>query len=70
MMHFQGERSFPTDPTETFTRLADAAFIVQSLPNVTTIIEATPDRAVWKLKPGLSFVQGHPRSNIDHCRAQ
>jgi len=58
MMHFQGERSFPTDPAETFARLADAAFIVHNLPNVTTIIEATPDRAVWKLKPGLSFVQG------------
>jgi len=57
MVHFEGDEAFPIPPAELFPFLADAGFLARCLPDA-VITEATPDRAVWKLKPRLAFVAG------------
>lgn len=57
MIHFEGVESFDQPPAELFAKLADAGFLVKSLPD-SEVLEATPDRGVWKLRPKLSFISG------------
>ncbi|MDB5308016.1 MAG: hypothetical protein JWO38_2218 [Gemmataceae bacterium] len=57
MIHFEGDRSFPLPVAEVAARLSDAAFLVGCLSDA-RVTEATADRAVWKLKPKLSFLTG------------
>lgn len=57
MIHFEGRKTFPLPVAEVADKLSDAAFLVHCLPD-TEIVEATADRAVWKLKPKLAFLSG------------
>jgi carbon monoxide dehydrogenase subunit G len=57
MIHFEGDKSFPLPVAEVAAKLSDAGFLANCLPD-TQLSEATPDKAVWKLKPKLSFVTG------------
>jgi uncharacterized protein len=57
MIHFEGDKSFPLPVAEVATKLSDAGFLANCLPD-TQLSVATPDKAVWKLKPKLSFVTG------------
>jgi carbon monoxide dehydrogenase subunit G len=57
MIHFAGERNFAIPLATAFAKLSDAAFLVACVPDA-KIAEASADRAVWKLKPKLSFVTG------------
>src|SRR5437764_3296836 len=56
MIHFEGDRSLPVGPDGVAARLGDAGFIVRSLENVDQVVEAGPDKAVWKLRTGFSFL--------------
>ena len=56
MIHFEGDRSFPLPPDVVAGKLGDAAFLVSCLQNVDEIVEISPDRAVWKLRTGFSFL--------------
>jgi carbon monoxide dehydrogenase subunit G len=56
MIHFEGDRTFRKPVAEVSARLGDAAFLVGCLPDV-QVTEATPARAVWKMRPGFSFVR-------------
>ena len=58
MLTFQGERTFSKPLSHVFTRLTDAAFLLSSLPDVEEVVSADRDRAVWKLRPGFTFVRG------------
>lgn len=57
MIHFEGDKSFPLPVAHVAEKLSDAAFLVGCLPD-SEISEATADRAVWKIKPKLSFLTG------------
>jgi carbon monoxide dehydrogenase subunit G len=57
VIHFEGDRSFSLPPAAVAAKLSDAAWLVGCLPDA-QVAEATPDRAVWKLKPKLSFLSG------------
>ena len=57
MIHFEGERTFPLPAAEVFSRLANAEFLVGCVKDVSEIVEKGPDRAVWKQRPGFSFVR-------------
>lgn len=57
MIHFEGRKTFALPVAEVAAKLSDAAFLVSCLPD-TEIVEATSDRAVWKLKPKLAFLSG------------
>jgi carbon monoxide dehydrogenase subunit G len=57
MIHFEGVQTFPLPVAEVAAKLSDAGFLANCVPDV-TISEATPDRAVGKVKPKLSFITG------------
>ena len=57
MIHFEGEKSFPLPVAEVAAKLSNAGFLAGCLPD-TQLTEATPDRAVWRLRPKLSFLTG------------
>jgi len=57
MIHFEGDRSFPLPVAEVAAKLSDAEFLVGCLAD-TEILEAAPERAVWKLRPKLAFLTG------------
>jgi uncharacterized protein len=56
MIHFEGDRSFAQPPVEVSARLGDATFLVSCLADV-EVTDATPVRAVWKMRPGFSFIR-------------
>jgi carbon monoxide dehydrogenase subunit G len=57
VIHFEGIESYPVPPAALYPKLSDAGFLAKCLPDA-TVIEATPDKAEWKLKPKLSFLTG------------
>jgi carbon monoxide dehydrogenase subunit G len=57
MIHFDGTEVFPQPPATLFGPLSDAGWLAAAVPDA-EIDEATPERAVWKLKPKLSFLTG------------
>jgi carbon monoxide dehydrogenase subunit G len=65
MIHFEGDRTFPLPPAAVFAKLGDAAFLVGCLKDVEEVVEKGPDRAVWKLRPGFSFVRGTLEVTMD-----
>jgi carbon monoxide dehydrogenase subunit G len=56
MIRFEGDRYFTLAPEVVGARLSDASFLLSCLPNVEEVVESTPDRAVWKLRTGFSFL--------------
>lgn len=56
MIHFEGERSFDLPVAQVASALSDAQFLVGSLPDV-EVLETTPDKSVWKMRPGFSFIR-------------
>lgn len=58
MVRFEGERDFPQPPAELWTKLSDARFLVQCIPDVESVTEAEEDHARMVLRPGFSFVRG------------
>jgi carbon monoxide dehydrogenase subunit G len=57
MIHFEGDEAFPVPPPELYAKLSDAGFLAGCLPDA-EITTANPDRAVWKMKPKLSYISG------------
>lgn len=58
MVRFEGEKDFSLGTAELWTKLTDARFLAQCLPDVESIKEAQADRAELVLRPGFSFVRG------------
>jgi carbon monoxide dehydrogenase subunit G len=58
MVRFEGEKDFPQPPAELWTKLSDAHFLVQCIPDVESVTEVESDRARFVLRPGFSFVRG------------
>jgi carbon monoxide dehydrogenase subunit G len=56
MIRFEGDRTFNLRVETVASRLSDASFLLSCLDKVDQIIESTPDRAVWKLRTGFSFL--------------
>jgi carbon monoxide dehydrogenase subunit G len=57
MIQFEGSRLIALPITLVAAKLSDAGFLVKSLPD-SEVAEATPDKAVWKLRPKLMFLAG------------
>lgn len=56
MTKFEGDRSFDLACNTVAAKLGDAAFLLSCLQNVDQVVEAGPDKAVWKLRTGFSFL--------------
>ncbi len=57
MVSFQGEMTFRLPLAEVAARLSDAGYLAHCLQQA-EVVEATPDRAVWRIKPAVSFLTG------------
>ena len=57
MIHFEGDKSFPLSRADVAAKLSDTGFLANCLPDAEVSL-AAPEKAVWKLKPKLSFVTG------------
>ena len=57
MIHFEGTEAFTQSPSQLFGPLSDAGWLASAVPEA-EISETSHDRAVWKLKPQLSFLTG------------
>jgi len=58
MIHFENVQTFPLPVAEVAAKLSDAGFLAHCVPDA-QVTEATPDKAVGKIKPKLSFLTGH-----------
>lgn len=67
MIHFEGDKSFSLARAQAAARLSDAGFLAKCLPDA-QVAEAAPEKAVWKLKPKLSFVTGS--LNVEMTRTE
>ena len=54
MIHFEGVQPFALPVAEVAAKLSDAGFLANCVPDA-QVSEATPDKAVGKIKPKLSF---------------
>jgi len=57
MIHLEGVEHFAVSAELLFSKLADAGFLAGCLPDA-EVIEASPDRASWKVKPKIAFLSG------------
>jgi carbon monoxide dehydrogenase subunit G len=57
MIHFEGEKTFSRPLPDVAAKLSDVGFLVGCLTDA-QVSEVGPDRAVWKLRPKLSFLTG------------
>ena len=57
MIQFNGVETFTQPATALFPSLSNAGWLAAAVPDA-EISEAALDRAVWKLKPKLSFLTG------------
>ena len=64
MTAFAGDRPFPLPVPAVAAKLSDVGWLVGTLPDV-QVVAAAPDRAVWKMKPKLTFVTGHLETTMD-----
>jgi carbon monoxide dehydrogenase subunit G len=55
-IRFEGDRVFALPVSSVVAKLTDAGFLVGCLNNVEHVAEAGPDKAVWKLRTGFSFL--------------
>lgn len=58
MLHFEGDKEFVQGPADVWSQLSDARFLVQCIPGLETVTEATPTLARCTLRPGFAFVRG------------
>jgi carbon monoxide dehydrogenase subunit G len=56
MIKFEGDRTFVLEPDLVAARLSDAGFLLSCLENVDEVVESGPDKAIWKLRTGFSFL--------------
>jgi carbon monoxide dehydrogenase subunit G len=57
-MIFEGDRTFPILPNALWSKMRDARFLVDCIPDTTTGAQAEMDRATCTVRPGFSFVRG------------
>jgi carbon monoxide dehydrogenase subunit G len=58
MLHFEGDRDFPQRPVELWSKLSDARFLLECIPEVQAVSRSEPGMVVCKVRPGVSFVRG------------
>lgn len=57
-IELSGDEWFPIPPGELFEKLTDFDYLVRCFPDVAQVVSVEPDRMVFKVKPGFSFIKG------------
>jgi uncharacterized protein len=58
MSRFEGDQDLPLPPSDLWPKLSDARFLVRCVPGIERVSQLEPNRAVFILRPGLSFARG------------
>jgi uncharacterized protein len=69
MIRFEGDRSLPLAPAAAWSKLSDASFLVECVPDGTPKEGATAARADCKVRPGFAFVRGSMDVTIEVAEA-
>jgi carbon monoxide dehydrogenase subunit G len=64
MLHFEGDKQFPSSPEQVWDKLGDARFLVTNIPDVESVSQSERDMAVFVIRPGFSFVRGTLEVNL------
>jgi carbon monoxide dehydrogenase subunit G len=59
MLRFEGDKAIARPLSEVWSKLSDAHFLVQCIPDVDSVQRAEADLAELTIRPGLSFVRGN-----------
>ena len=65
MLRFEGDRDFSQPSAELWTRLTDARFLVECIPDVEKVTELSPEQAALVLRPSFAFVRGSLEVKLD-----
>jgi carbon monoxide dehydrogenase subunit G len=58
MLHFEGDRDFPLLPVNVWSKLSDARFLVQCIPDVESISVSEVAKVICTIRPGFAFIRG------------
>jgi uncharacterized protein len=58
MIHLEGDKDFSRPPSEVWSKLSDARFLVQCIPGVESVAHSENSKAQCVLRPGFAFVRG------------
>jgi carbon monoxide dehydrogenase subunit G len=58
MMHFEGTKDLPLSAAAAWQKLSDARFLVRCIPDIESVSESQPGRAICTIRPGFAFVRG------------
>jgi len=58
MLHFEGDRDFHLLPANVWSRLSDARFLVQCIPDVESISVSEVAKVICTIRPGFAFIRG------------
>src|SRR5262245_51922210 len=59
MLRFEGSKEFPQHaPESAWSKLSDAGFLAECIPDVHQVKEREPARTVFTLRPGFAFIRG------------
>lgn len=64
MIELQGSKEYQLSVSRLYQELADVSRLVKTLPDLKTVKEAAPERAVIVVAPGLSFIKGELETTI------
>jgi carbon monoxide dehydrogenase subunit G len=58
VLHLQGGKDFPPPSPYVWSKLSDARFLVQCIPDVESVSVSEPGKVVCTIRPGFAFVRG------------
>lgn len=69
MIQLEGARSFPQTREELWSRLSDAQFLLDNIPDIHEVKESAPAKAVCTIRPGFAFIRGTLTVNLEIVEA-
>lgn len=64
MLRFEGDKEISRPLAEVWSKLSDARFLVQCIPDVESVQQADADQAMLTIRPGLSFVRSSLETTV------
>jgi carbon monoxide dehydrogenase subunit G len=69
MMHFEGDQELSLPPAEVWSKLSDARFLVECVPDVESVSQSQADKAICTIRPGFAFVRGSLQLTVQVAEA-
>jgi len=59
MLRFEGDKNLTSPLNQVWSKLSDARFLIQCVPDVHSVRQADADHASLTIRPGLAFMRGN-----------